>query len=929
MPSPSRRENRDKALEKRKELVKQLLNRKPRPSTEVTSTAPVAPVVPTVLEVITPSIPPTAKERYGEAKVPVYRDGEAVESAPSPGLIELVDLYLDAARNKARRIALVWPAAPRALVVVHVLATLERWARGDKQGIRGLAFPAKTNAFHPLNHLHLEREALIAHARVLLEERGESNTFLTRKLPEKDSFLFSVVNLKPEAGEQFNPTMSELIPHFFAGQGFKKWESCSNHLLEHISAKLVRRAHKKALKSNCDVIGDPKTAPDALFALDTRMSKDERRAALIALKKEGVPEVVLINATRQVRLTTKSWARLLSRVCAEIEDVYGAKALGVLIVTDDPNAAFQVRKELTKQDTKPQKSPHKKSARDYWITGICSGTKEDGLLPTGVAEPEVPVPKEFDLEIVDTEAARVVNRLYRIASRLPNGRDAGRPVLEAAGYLARLAALPCGVSTVVEWLVQTSASEHAKRIYSWATYHAALSEFERSEEAGAERASIQVCLKAGTRLYDNYQIATPLAMRLAKLVERSAQCRRHRTVVVFTSAIYRRFAERYLAQFDYPEGVRFEAFSDSVVFATSSRLEEHLAHLNGAQLILVGLDEEGLRLAMTDNRVPKHTVVLLTQRSGQYLRGTLKLLNEKFTEFKVLKPRMESFLRQLDELPDEQTIFIDDFTLPTFRTELSSELNDNGTSADPDAWSIVLQDGVTVYRKPTQKVFVYDPASSEATDRGFRSCEVRSLQPGDKLFVMSHDLRELVESVLKEAGMPIEHDKTFEGALRDYHEAITKSLDRLFPGRNVADQARQLRTAILSRHANLEKEFPGEQSVQYWVRLGDSIDTPFEQLKTQAPMKEAHFGVFAEALEFNNLQAAYYWQRVIMAIRNARRMDGRHISDSYAYMLLQPEAAMLHSKISRQTLKLLFQKARENIVVVENIMQPLGSSTDD
>lgn len=928
MTSPSRRENQYKALEKRKELAKQLLNRKPRPSPEVTPAALVAPVVPAVLQINTPSIPPPAKERYGEAKVPIFRDDEAAESVPSPGLTHLVDLYLDAARNKARHIALVWPAAPRALVVVHVLATLERWARGDKQGIRGLAFPVKTNAFHPLNHLYLERKALIAHARALLEAPGESNTFLTRKLPEKDGFLFSVASLKPEAGEHFNPTMSELIPHFFAGQGFKKWESCANHLLEHISAKLVRRAHKKALRSNCDVIGDPKTAPDALFALDTRMSKDERRAALIALKKEGVPEVVLINATRQVRLTTRSWTRRLSRVCAEIEDVYGAKAPGVLIVTDDPNAAFQVRKELTKQDTKPQKSPHKKSARDYWITGICSGAKEDGLLPTGVAKPEMPVPKEFDLEIVDTEAARVVNRLYRIASRLPNGRDAGRPVFEAAGYLARLAALPCGVSTVVEWLLQSSASEHTKRIYSWATYHAALIEFERSEEVGAERANIQDCLKAGTRLHENYQAATPLAMRLAELVKQSAKNSRHRTVVVFTSAIYGRFAERFLTQYDYPDGARFEEFSDRVVFATSSRLEEHLAHLNGAQLILVGLDEEGLRLAMTENRVPKHTVVLLTQRSGQYLRGTLKLLDEKFAEFKVLKPRMESFLRQLGTLPDEQTIFFDDFTLPTFRTELFSELNDNGNSSDPDAWGVVLQDGMTVYRKPTHKVYVYDPASDEATDRGFRSCEVRSLQPGDKLFVMSHDLRELVESVLKEAGVPIEHDKTFEGALRDYHEVITKSLDRLFPGKNVADQARKLRTTILTQHPNLEKDFPGEQSVQYWIRLGDSIDTPFEQLKPQAPMKEAHFVAFAEALDFNSLQTAYYWQRVIMAIRNARRLDGRHVSDLYSYMLLQPEAAMLHSKVSRQTLKILFQKARESIVVVENVTPPSGRSTD-
>jgi len=193
---------------------------------------------------------------------------------------------------------------------------------------------------------------------------------------------------------------------------------------------------------------------------------------------------------------------------------------------------------------------------------------------------------------------------------------------------------------------------------------------------------------------------------------------------------------------------------------------------------------------------------------------------------------------------------------------------------------------------------------------------------------MSPELRELVEVVLKDAGVPIEHDKTFEAALRDYHENVIKSLNGLFRGMKLAEQVRQLRMQILERNEKLAVEFPGEQSVRYWISLGDSVDTPFDQLKPRAPMKEAHFAAFAESLGFNGLQTAYYWQRVIMAIRNARRLDGRHVSDLYSYMLLQPEAAMLHSKVSRQTLKVLFQKARESIVTVENVVQPSGRSAD-
>ncbi len=924
MGLPTLLEKRQQALKKRQDLAQQFHRERPKPIKALTS----AQVIPTdVTQSLQSQTQVSSLERYGQAGVPVYREDESAPSTPSPGLTGLVDLYLEAARNKTKHVALVWPAAPRSLVIVHVLATLERWAIGDKQGIRGLVFPAKTNAFHPLNHLYLDREALRVHAQRLNEMPGEENTFLTRKLHEKDSYLFSVASLKSTTGEAFNPTMSELIPHFIAGQGFKEWGSCSEHLLEHIGAKL-KRAHKAALRSNCDILGAPKTAPDALFALDTRMSKEERRAALIALKKIGLPEVVLVNANRPVRLSTRGWGNLISHVCLEIDETFGANAPGILIVTDDPNAAFQIRHKLTEQSAQRTKNPHENSRRDFWITGICSGIKEDGLLPPGVTELAVPLPREFKLEIVDTEAARVINRLYKIAGRLPNGRDSGRPVYEAASYLSRLAALPCGISTLVEWLTQTATSDHARRIYSWATYHAALSEFERSGDAGAERAAIQKCLALGAKLYENYHTATPLALRLAKLVEQQTQSGRHCTVIVFTSAIYRRLAERFLTQFDYPDGGRFEQFSDRVIFTSSSQLEEQLTYFDGAQLIFVGLDDEGLRLTMTDNRVPKHTIVLMTQRTGQFLRGMLKPLDEEFAEFKVLKPRMESFLRQLSSLPDDQTMFLDDFVLPIFRMELSSEVSNADGSLDPEACSVVLEDGTTLYWKPTHDVFVYDPASTDASDRGFRTCKVSSLQPGDKLFVMSADLRELVEAVLKEAGVPIEHDKTFEAALREYHENVIKSLNSLFQGMKLAEQVSQLRMVILKNNEELADEFPAEQSVRYWVSLSDSVETPLDQLKTRAPMKEAHFAAFAKTIGFNSLQAAYYWQRVIMPFRNARRLDGRHVSDLYSYMLLQPEAAMLHSKISRQTLKILFQKARESIVVVENVTPPSGRSAD-
>lgn len=290
---------------------------------------------------------------------------------------------------------------------------------------------------------------------------------------------------------------------------------------------------------------------------------------------------------------------------------------------------------------------------------------------------------------------------------------------------------------------------------------------------------------------------------------------------------------------------------------------------------------------------------------------------------------MESMLRHLEHLPEGNQLLINaDFVLPAFRVDLSTEVESTDDAEDPEAWHIRLESGVVLHRRPTHDVYVYDPASADATDRGFRGCKVQSLEPGDKLFVMTSELRELVEAVLKDAGIPIEHDKTFEGALRDYHQSILKALKTKFPGAKLADQVRQLRATILESNEKLTKDFPAEQSVRHWVNLGDSPDTPFEALRPQAPMREAHFSAFAGALGFSKLEAAYYWRRVIMPVRNARRLDGRHVSDLYTHMLLQPESVMVHSGIKRETIKMLFNKARENIVTVETVCPPIGETAN-
>lgn len=912
--------------QRREDIARLLAARKspaqPKPKT---ATKPTTSAVKPELATTTP-LPPPVVPRTREALIPLYQDDSIQASKPSAALVALGDLYVHAAQHRSRHIAMVWPASLKTLTVVHALATLARWHEGDKQGIRGLLFPVKTNAFYRLNHLHFDRLSLLHIASDLAEVNG--NPKVTRSMRDKDAFLFSLTDssLPQVSQEPFNPTIGELLPLFMATPDSVGWKSCDSRLLALTRAKLARRAHAKALQMNCSVIGDPRTAPDALFALDGRMSEDELRQACGRLAKLGPPEVVLVQATRAVRFEAPSWKGRLARFCLMLEDVFGASAPGVVVVTDEPHAAYRLKDELWKRNQKRDPQHRWHTPHEFRIIGMPSTVGADGLLPSGATEVAHPAPREFDVSIVDGDAAKVANKLVRIANAMPGGRDAAKPLIEAASFLSRLAALPCGVRHMSEYLAGPDVSDRTRAAFDWPSHIGAVQEFDRSVGVGDSRPALLDCLNHGSKLFENYFTATPFAHKLAALVANVAMGKRN-VAVVCTKALYRRLAERFLAEYDqYPSGVTYEDLHERVHLLPAAQLGEHLDGLQGTTLVFAGVNEDCLRLLVTDDRVPAHSVLLLTQRAGQFLRATLKPIVENMPEFKSYKPRMESILRQLKDLPEDASVLsTGDYVLPTFRVELSSDISSHEHDLDSDLWCVRFDNGVTQYRREASDVYVYDPASQHATDAGFRMCQVRSLEVGDKVFFMSAELREMVEQALRDAGVPIQSDKTFESALRSYHEQVQKRLAQRFAQATVADKVRAIRDEMLALDACLENRLPTLQAMRHWIDLGRSPETPFEELKPQAPRDEAVFKAFSQVLGFSLLEAAYQWQRVIMAVRTSRRLDGRHVSDIYAYMLLQPESAMAHSSIKRQTLNQLFDKARENVATVEYVSPPKES----
>ncbi|TDY24586.1 hypothetical protein B0G81_5025 [Paraburkholderia sp. BL6665CI2N2] len=908
------------AEQKRREAATRLAKSKPikravRPVAIVEATKP-------ALAATEPRSPPELVPQVRDSLVALFQDGETMPSEPSSALLGLADLYLHAAKHRSRHIAMVWPASLKTLTLVHAVATIARWHEGDKQGVRGLFFPAKTNVFHPLNHIHVARTTILRLANEFVEV--SPNARVTRGLPDKDAFLYSLSDrsLPNVEGEPFNPSLGELLPHFLATPEFAAWRPCDDHLLAQIRAKLLRRAHAKALQQlNCAVIGAPKTAPDAIFALDGRMSEDELRKACRALAKVSPPEVVLVAATRVVRSEALGWKARLSRFCLMLEETFHEKPPGVVVVTDEPHTAYRLKNELWERNHKREPGARWRSPHEYKISGFPSVVDGVGLHPAGVREANHPAPREFDVHLVDADMAKVTNKLVRIADTVPGGKTAAVPLVEASAYLSRIAALPCGVRHMSQHLSGPDVSDRTRTAFDWPARMGAVRAFEKDVGVGENRPALEECLTRASKLFENYYEATPFAHKLASLAATAAVGKRRRIAIVFTSALYRRLAELFLSQYSqYPDNIRFEDFRDRVQLLAARQLEEHLDKLDGMTLVFAGLNEDCLRLLVTDDRVTAHSVLLLTQRTGQFLRASLKPIVESFPEFKAFKPRLESVLRQLKDLPEDSSVLSTaDYILPTFRVELSSEISSNEHQTASDCWAIQLANGTTLFRRDSSEVYVYDPDSQYASDSGFRVGQVKSLEAGNKLFVMSGELREMVEQELRDAGVPIQSDKTFEAALRNYHEQVQKRLAIQFPIGSLADKVRAVREQMLAVAPGLVTELPKEQAMRHWIDLGASSNTPFEKLRPSAPLREAAFKAFAQVLGFSALETAYQWQRVILAVRNSRRLDGRHVSDIYAYMLLQPESAMANSSIRRKTLAMLFARARESVATVEQV----------
>lgn len=831
---------------------------------------------------------------------------------------------LQASESRESRVVLLWPGSLRALALAHAVATVARWHQGNKQGIRTLLYPAKSNFLSALNHAHVDRSDLLELARELFEDSNKPNSKVTHPFREKDAFWFSLNDLKPEVADRIHPSLAELLPHYFANKDFEGWRSCDGDLLRHIKANLRNHADRRVLNENAiRTLSNPDSAPDSIFTVSWKASRSDIRAALRDLEHAVKPDVLVLDLTRALRRDNPLWKSNAIMFLECFRRAYPEGTPPVLVVTDEPYVWPQLTKELRKSANKRGEVARWLLCSEPAVSGIvCTAARNgSGLTTVEDAEARIPSEKDIQVAITDTEAGRVIALLDHVREELLDP-DWEHALEESAKYLARLAALPSSTHVLMMWLNETNVPEDVRRNFAWPVYRSKLEQI-LHHPAFKKRAPLKQAIHQGNELWENYANGTPMARKLAELIEEHTRGN-ERCCVAFTKPTARRLAERYFETYDgYPEGAGFEVLRDCVRFVVTRDLEGDFRRDNAETVIFAGLDEESLRYLLVEEGISSPTYVLLTRRNAAYLRATLRSINS-IPGFEPLRSRVEAILGQLPDFPDldERSIFNrTDFVLPTFSFEqgLSASLA-NSDDHDENAWEIVLDNGIHIRRSPQSTMYLYDPALSHTPSRGFRQIGVSRLMEGDRLFVMSVELREMTEAALKEAGAPISNDRGFENELRQYHDRIGEMV-RNVPGSTLSEKARGI-SARMEESIAPGTQMPAEARIKSWMDVERFRGRPFDESRPGAPRDEAHFKAFAETIGLDTFEAVYFWRAVIQPLRGVRRADGRRVSDAYADLLLDPESAIVHKRLKYAVVQALFARAKESVHVVEAIRKP-------
>jgi hypothetical protein len=905
----ARLKNRDAALKDRKQLLSRVGAHRDNPR-KADGAATSAATPPVSMSAVSPTAKVAAVRLTGDCILTITAD-DCPGSYLISALRDCVDLYLQAAQCHTREIVLLWPGSLDCLPLIHALATIEYWAQGHKNGLRGALYPSTGASFRRLNNVFANRDDIWAINADIDKLPPCVDRSAEATAHSKSLMLWSLNSLKDAAKQAgLQPCLNELLPHFVLETGEQKELLAQNYgsgYLSHLVRKLSTRGHGKDMRERVlPELGRATTAPDALFGLSFRMTRSQMEQALRTLKSVGAPDVILVDATRTAfERVAQEQKRLDSRISTLVRlvtEVFGESAPGFLVVTDDPRQMTLLRAALAREAKACQIEFGFGPTRALRVEQSGRGLRptRDEPLPT-LAEAKLHV------EIVDREATRVVLSGYRLSHERGMTPTLAEALSRAARYVQTMANLPSSADLLHRWLDESMADDQQRRRFDWVAIRNAVMSAQKESDIEIAR-QVKDWVAKATVVRDAQNEGTPLARALVERIKRYAVARK-RVLVVVQSRFYADLAREYLWR-----DADSERLTEYVNFAALRTLKDRLAVGAPDHIITCAISADFLRWVVTCPNLPCPIDFFLTQHTGLAAHYALAPV----LDMSAYAPYL-SRVRAIDDPIREAQRTVSalfptfDYETPTFTLTTAGGGAANSERGPTDYVDIELEGGRHVYRGFNSRVYVYDPAAKESRALGFRPKSADRLEPGDQLFVMSESLREEAEAGFARAGVVFDEASRYEKNLHDYHVAVWQRVIQRF-GNNVAEAARRIKDAMQA--ANCTQDI---SNVRYWINLRNAEATPFAEKMPQAPRRFETFKVFMNVLGFDATTTQVFWDGAVKRVRGTRITDGLNLGDHYDRVIFSPEDAAAYDRLTPEMLNPLRSRALDNVYEVTNV----------
>jgi hypothetical protein len=793
----------------------------------------------------------------------------------------------------------MWPGYPKALPLVHFIACLTLWGNTKMRELRGLYYPSKKNSFYPLDHILIDSKSLCDIAGQIYRSKDKAATVATKEsLVSKAVLFYGVRSVRKKfRDEVLCPSINEIMPHFSKNTKDDLFESYSGHFYAHIKAKLQGAAKRALVERNYRTLGDPGKAPDGVFALGYKLTREDEHKALREIQKTATPDVLLLDGTWGAVRGIPDWRRRFVALIHDAEKVFGDKSPGILIVTDNPRQTSWLNAYIEKTD------PELSRKMQFHRHGILYPSVSHGLTePDSEAKPVLSESK-IRVFVTDSEIGNIVETSYTVIKRLEDKRIDATPLRNAVKFLAKLSHLPGTIDKLWDYLNSKNVDVPTRTKFDWNSYLNSLNAFVGESGLAGEAILLRPLIKQAQRMVEAYEKGTPLGLKVLHEL-RTADENNKKTFVVVRGPLHRAVLSKYLE-------TNGAGSPDAIVLV--DELDEVLRSEQVDSIIFADMNPAILRTLFSNPLLPPNIVSILTSPMAQELKYTLAPLLQ-IADFGVFHERISQILTLLESgLQQNGRSLIEDigFSSPSFRLHTYDDDTDPDLE-EKDVIYIGLEGGRTLRRGKHSQVYVYEPRLHDNAGIDFREVLAENIQVGQDIFLMSGDLREEIGDALKKYGVGGSgRDAPCEIGLREYHAYVSEQISKIYGGTG-AEQLRRIKQIILKTNPNLESEL---NNMKYWVNLEKSAETSFAELSPQAPQRFRAFKAFCGALEIPENSINLFWT-VIQCLRGFRRGDGRILSDVYSRILFQPESAAIYTQMPEEVIARLRQKAVENTYTV-------------